>query len=84
MLNRLAKKKEVAFYLKVRAGAAKTELKGTLDDGTIKMSVAAKPEDGKANKQIIRFFSKELGVDPEKIEIMFGHTSSMKRVKIVL
>lgn len=84
LLQRLLKEREVVLYLKVRPGAAKTELKSTMADGTIKMNVAAVPEDNKANKEIVRFFSDEFEIDPKNVEILFGQTSPVKRVRISL
>lgn len=72
------------FSIKVRPNAAKTEFKSVMDDGTIKMNVAAVPEDGKANRALTKFLSKSFGVGVANIEILLGQTSPLKRVRIVL
>ncbi len=82
--NQLLAHKEVVFPIKVRPNAAKTEFKSMMDDGTIKMNVAAVPEDGKANKELIRFLSKSFDVETANIEILLGQTSPLKRVRIMV
>lgn len=83
-------KKDLKFkgetYLKVKVlpNAPKTEFKDSLYDGMIKMSVAAVPEKGKANKELIRFLSKEFKVNKKNVRIISGAGSRVKLVKINL
>ncbi len=65
------------LHFKVRAGHQKTEISGILDDRTIKLSVKAIPEKGKANAEIIKFFKKKLGL---QATILSGDTSNRKRI----
>jgi len=44
--------------------------------------VAAVADDGKANKELIKFLARELGVGRYNIEIVSGKTSRMKLVEI--
>lgn len=44
----------------------------------IKIRVTTAPEDGKANKTIIKLLSKELGISKSKINIIKGEKSSSK------
>ncbi|MDO8480549.1 MAG: DUF167 domain-containing protein [Nanoarchaeota archaeon] len=69
-----------SFYIIVKARSPKTELLG-FDDSqkAYRMSVHAPPEDGKANKEIIRYFKKEQKLD---VEIISGFTSRKKLVKL--
>lgn len=46
------------------------------------MNVAAAPEDGKANEEIIKFFAKILKIPRSKIEILRGEISRIKILKI--
>lgn len=73
--------KEQPFYLNVRVqpGAPKTEFAEKMTDGTWKIRLAAVAEDNKANKELIRFFKKELGL---AIEIVSGKTDRTKLIKI--
>jgi len=38
---------------------------------------------GRANKALIDFLAEELGVRKSEIEIMGGHTSKIKKIKVV-
>ncbi len=72
----------LTFTFKVRASAQRTQFKEILDDGTVKIDVAAVPEDGKANEELIRFLAQEFDVGRSNIEIVSGHTSRIKVVRI--
>lgn len=73
---------EISFSVKVRPSAGKTLLKGVLDDGTMKIDIAAVPEDGKANAELIRFLSEEFNVTKNHVTIIKGETSPRKTVRI--
>lgn len=47
-----------------------------------KIYVTAAPEDGKANKAVIKLLSKSLGVAKSNLTITHGHTSREKIIKI--
>lgn len=53
-------------------------------DGSVvyKVHVTAAPEDGKANKAMIKLLAKALGVAKSSLTITHGHTSRDKIVKI--
>ena len=69
--------------IKVKPNADKTELQGIMEDGTWKIDIAAPPEKGKANKELIRFLAERYDVAKSNIEIVSGLTSSTKRIKII-
>jgi len=69
----------VKIYLQPKA--SKNEMVGPYRDG-IKVKVTAPPIEGKANDALIRFLSKELGISPSSIEIVKGHHSREKTLKI--
>ncbi|MEZ5944626.1 MAG: DUF167 domain-containing protein [Planctomycetaceae bacterium] len=58
-------------------GAKKNRIVGE-HDGRLKVAVTAAPEKGKANKEIIAFLSKALGVRKNQIAIRSGETNSRK------
>lgn len=74
---------EVYLRVKANPGASKSEIKQILDNETIKMNVAAIPEKGKANKEIIKFFAKLFKLKKENIKIISGASSKIKLIKIV-
>jgi uncharacterized protein (TIGR00251 family) len=56
----------------------------TLSDGStvLKIRVRAIPSEGEANAALGRVLAKALAVPPRDVEIVSGHTSRIKRVKI--
>jgi uncharacterized protein (TIGR00251 family) len=69
----------VKIYLQPKA--SKNEMVGPYRDG-IKVKVTAPPIEGKANNALIQFLSKKLGISPSSIEIVKGHHSREKTLKI--
>jgi len=67
-------------YLQPRS--SKNEIVGPYRDG-IKIKVTAPPIEGKANEALIRFLAKELGISSSYIEILKGHHSREKTLKIL-
>ncbi|MFA6528330.1 MAG: DUF167 domain-containing protein [Candidatus Gracilibacteria bacterium] len=76
------KKEPVYLRIKVTPKSAKTEITNTLDDGTIKIRVAAPPEKGKANKELIKFLSAHYNVPKDAISIISGKSDHLKLIKI--
>ncbi len=68
--------------LKIRSSAQRTRVRGMMADGTIKIDVAAAPEDGRANAELVRFLAEELGVGRGAIEIVSGKTAGRKVVRV--
>ena len=60
----------------------KTEIFAHMDDGTWKIRVAAIPEKGKANVEIIRHLSEITGFKKDRFEIVSGTGDAFKLVKI--
>ncbi len=82
--NTMVESGSVTFDVKVHAGAQRTRAKELLENGVYKVDVAAAPEDGKANAELVSFLAKEFGVAKAHVEILSGHTSPQKRIKISL
>lgn len=68
--------------IKVIPKSPKTEIVRQMDDGTLKIRIAAVPEKGKANAELIAFLAKHYGVPRASIEIITGETSNLKQVRI--
>lgn len=62
--------------------SSKSEVAGVLDDGTLKVKVAAPPERGRANEELRATLAKHFGVSVRDVEIVSGETSQRKRVRI--
>jgi uncharacterized protein len=73
---------EEYLRVKVISGAPKTEIKGKMADGTLKIAVAAAPEKGKANQALLEFLAEEFGVVKNNIAIISGAASRIKLIKI--
>jgi uncharacterized protein (TIGR00251 family) len=65
----------------VKPGARQNSLEW-LDEDTVKISVTAAPEKGKANKAVIELLAEELGVAKSTIELIRGGTARMKQFKL--
>jgi len=61
--------------------SSKNEVLGPYRDG-IKIKITAPPLEGKANEALIQFLAKKLGISPSSIEILKGHHSHEKTLKI--
>jgi uncharacterized protein (TIGR00251 family) len=53
-----------------------------MEDGSLKIRLTAPPVDGAANEALIAYLSKALGVSKSSVEIVSGHTSREKRIRI--
>jgi len=72
-----------AITVKVMPRAKKTEVAGVMDDGTIKIRLAAPPVEGAANEALIEFLSKALRLPARQIDIIAGATSERKLISLV-
>jgi uncharacterized protein (TIGR00251 family) len=73
------------ILLKVKTSAKQNKIEGWLyieDKKYLKISIKEAPEDGKANKAIIKFLAKELGLKQNSLEIISGHTSCYKALSV--
>ncbi|MCK5415883.1 DUF167 domain-containing protein [Candidatus Parcubacteria bacterium] len=82
-IQKLNKNKELYLRIKVRPGAIKTVFKSMLDDDTLKIDVAAIPEKGKANKELIKYLANEFVINKNNVKIISGAGDKLKLVKLV-
>jgi len=78
-------KKDMYLRIKVIPKSSKNEISEIIKDEegqTIKIRIKAAPEKGKANKELIKFLSKEFSIPKQNIEIISGKTSQLKLLKI--
>ncbi len=71
-----------ALTIRVTPRARKTEFGGVLEDGTVRIRVAAPPVEGKANKALVKYLSELFGVRKNKIEIVAGEKGLDKIISI--
>lgn len=72
-----------ALLISIKAvpGAKRDEVVGRLGD-RLKIRISAPPENGKANKAIRLLLAREMNIRPNDIEIVHGHASPEKTVRI--
>jgi uncharacterized protein (TIGR00251 family) len=73
---------DIILKVYLQPKASKNEVVGPYRDG-IKIKVTAPPIEGKANEALIRLLGKELGISPSSIEIIKGHHSREKTLKVL-
>ena len=71
----------VMLDVRVIPRAAKSQLAGTRDEALL-VRLNAPPVDGAANEELIRLLADALGIPRRNIEIVSGHRSRAKRVRI--
>jgi len=76
-----SQKSSTTLRLYVHPNSGRNEITG-LKEGTLEIKVAAPPVKGKANKELIDFLSRKLGVSKSSLNIVKGHTSRNKVVTI--
>ncbi len=73
----------VAVFLNVRVQPrASREGIALMEDGSLKIRLAAPPVDGAANEALVRLLSELLSVPRSSVEIVSGRTSRAKIVRI--
>jgi uncharacterized protein (TIGR00251 family) len=71
----------IKLEIKAVPGASKTEFAG-VKDNRLRIRLAAAPEDGKANAELLSFLSKALGCPKRDLRIVSGEKSRLKVVEM--
>ena len=72
-----------ALAVRVTPRASRNEVVEILDDGTVRIRLAASPADDEANAALIQFLSEILGVPESQLDIVAGVLGRDKLVSIV-
>ncbi|HLF73336.1 MAG TPA: DUF167 domain-containing protein [Anaerolineales bacterium] len=72
-----------ALAVRVTPRASRNEIVEMLDDGTIKVRLAAPPVDDEANRALIEFLADILGVPKSRLDIVAGATGRDKLVSVL-
>jgi len=72
----------VVISVKVVPGGSRTGLAGVFGD-MLKIKVSAPAEKGKANRCLLEFLAKKVGVKKKAVSIVSGRTSPVKKVQIL-
>jgi uncharacterized protein (TIGR00251 family) len=76
-------KRGSALALRVTPRASRNEIAGVLSDGTVKIQIAAEPDDETMNSQLLSFLAEVLGVPRSRVEIVAGLNGRDKLVSIL-
>lgn len=76
------KSNEIILSIHAQPGAKRSNIVGLYGD-KLKISIATPPVDGKANKALIAYIAKVLGIPKSKIELISGECSREKRIRIL-
>jgi len=76
-------KRGSAIAIRVTPRASSNKISEVLDDGTVKIHLAAPPVDNEANEQLIAFLSDVLSIAKSRIEIVAGMTGRDKLVSVL-
>lgn len=72
----------VRFTVRARPGAAQSRIMEVMSDGSVKIAVAAPPEGGRANAELLRFLAEEFAVHKQQVRLLAGQGSREKLVLI--
>lgn len=72
---------DLILSCRLQPKAAKDEFT-SLGEGQLKIRITAAPVDGKANKHLIKYLAKQFKVPQDRVTIMSGENSRLKRIKI--
>jgi uncharacterized protein len=74
-------RESVFLIVKVIPRASRSEIAG-LVDGVLRVRLKAPPVDGAANDELIRILARALGTSRTAVEIVSGHASRTKKLRI--
>jgi len=71
----------ITLRVRVQPKASGNEILG-FREGALRLRVTAPPEDGKANAAVVHLLAKTLGVSRNQLEIVRGHSSRNKLIRV--
>ncbi len=74
----------VTLHIKAQPSASRSEFAGRYGEEAVKVRLAAPAVDGAANKELIKFLSKQFKVPKSAITFTSGETSKIKTVTFPL
>ncbi len=76
-------RKGSALAVRVTPRASQNEIVELMEDGTIKVRIAAPPSDDEANDALIKFMAEVLGVAKSRLDIVAGASGRDKLISVV-
>lgn len=77
-----ARGEEVLFDVRVGPRASRNRIAGWDEEGRLRVRVTAAPVEGAANRALLRFLARTLGVAPGKLRVFRGETSRRKTLAV--
>jgi uncharacterized protein (TIGR00251 family) len=81
MIDYSEKDGNLVFSVRVVPRASRREIIGE-HDGALRVRVVAPPVDGAANEELIRTLAQAFAVSRNAVEVISGHSSRSKRIRI--
>ena len=75
--------KGAALAARVTPRASRNEIVEMLEDGTIRVRIAAPPADDEANTALLEFLAEILGVAKSRLDIVAGETGRDKLISVL-
>ncbi len=76
-------KKGSALAVRVTPRASHNEIVELMEDGTIRVRIAAPPSDSEANEALLNFLAEVLGVPKSRLDIVAGASGRDKLIAVV-
>jgi len=76
-------KKGSALAVRVTPRASHNEIVELMEDGTIRVRIAAPPSDNEANETLLSFLAEVLGVPKSRLDIVAGVSGRDKLISVV-
>jgi uncharacterized protein (TIGR00251 family) len=73
----------IRLLIKAVPGSSKNAVAG-IQDGRLRVKIAAAPEDGKANEELRSFLAKLLGLPKKDVSLTGGEKSRLKTISLPL
>lgn len=83
LLQRLARDGKIELMVRVRPHAAQSRFVDVLQDGSIKVDIAAPAEDGRGNVALTKFLAELFATDQARVKILSGKAARLKLVRII-
>jgi len=74
--------KGIILSLRVKPGSQEPEDFLTLESDEIVFYTSEPPEKGRANAALIKYLAKNLGIPVSKMDIVYGHRGTLKKIVI--
>ena len=82
MRRKLERDGTLVLDVKVIPRSQSAKVEELIATGKLKIRVRAAPEGGKANNEVCAVLAEYLAVPKRNVEVILGHTSQQKRIKI--